>query len=1326
MEKITQEQLNKVIALLEENNLSYNGDNTKEDSITHILSFLNINSDNIKIHDNKIEEVVLKRQDIKGAIQNFESLYKLIAKGKVSYILEKNLFIKNEESNTIIDDEIKENIINYFDTKNILITDSIKDIYDNPDNKYILSFVWKKLFIEHISFIDVKNELINNINKFIEDNKDSINPKNTDIKWKTFLINLEKALTTIIIIKDFISGIVCDIIYSNVEKISESYIFNPKEKIDEKINPKTKSTNLIIGPDIESYKGIPFYATHIWEQTKQDIMNYSVTFGKNLITEDLITNTKFLNPKAMDFSDKTLLICGGSGSGKGVLGLVIVANALRFDMPIVYLDCKPDMARTLFNITSPQPSLTIDGLSELGTTRLKAINREIENQHYLDYAKSTFPKEFYEFIGEEKAIALVNALAYTKTIEMIVNFINSTSQSPTSYRPLFIIDEVQNYSEKLWLLMYKGRSKDILGGAIGDMIQSNSNISSSIKNYFLQLQNWIDTTWLKLEGTYSASYRQANFSLMCIFQEGAPFKNYIPAVYKAVKGLAVGGSTLIYGRKAFKNGGPDFTTQPYISVFQKSGLWGNNVNQEVIANELEKVGLFVYVEKGKPIPLKTCLIVNDGIENGKLIKTKEDGKRGNLYNTFSPDNPGINNIIIQELFGKVIPEENIFNEEIPKERQVLDFNGYADLVLNYKTPGGHTIQEKMTQGFEKLKTKLLYYGDKQDFFEQLYDFNPQHMGIASENHEFINNIVRILTNNDNYRKLYSSEKPIINIIKDDSGNNLINSYTINLPENSTFLNDLENNGATNNLFKLYQKQLNGECQANDAAAHEPIFKALISYLKENNIDITLATKADSPVDTPFMTAIKKKLANPRYDALTKEGKEHIKTFTDYYELSTFGESCQVGQRKEKYQNQKVNHNGNLDDIKDFHTQVFEAILSAIKGGKEEIVPQFKENNTQKIGDQNSEQKIIDIFDSKIGQNKDNLDSSNTGYLEINANTNINGLKDDKAIPIEMFGKEKAYNGFMTNWNKSTLFFKGEGQYKEAKIYKNISIIKRLFNDRFWKGLKEQKISTKDINTLLLSNKHIVVNGKIFGSKDYYTLPIPGLKPSTTFNFNNGKFFGCKNLIALQLSNSMWKKLVNDCYIDLNESLKGTADLLFKKFKHLEQLQIVSDTETTTITRDSWKTYNYSNNNLDKAYNIQQYQEALDKGLKAGYDVNNTSDVTQLDQNNKKQKEGLVNKFERMMDDPKLRVAGSVVYTGWRIGTAPIRWLFKGIGYLILLGTIGGVISPSRSYRNSYGFGGFGGGMMGAYGGRRGFGSTRRMGFGNRRLSNTRRTNRRIW
>lgn len=387
------------------------------------------------------------------------------------------------------------------------------------------------------------------------------------------------------------------------------------------------------------------------------------------------------------------------------------------------------------------------------------------------------------------------------------------------------------------------------------------------------------------------------------------------------------------------------------------------------------------------------------------------------------------------------------------------------------------------------------------------------------------------------------------------------------------------------------------------------------------------------------------------------------------------------------------------------------------------VSQFNKQNIN----QNSEQKIIDIFDSKIGQNKDNLDFSNTGYLEINANTNINGLKDDKAIPIEMFGKEKAYNGFMTNWNKSTLFFKGEGQYKEAKIYKNISVIKRLFNDRFWKGLKEQKINTKDINTLLLNDKHIVVNGKIFGSKDYYTLPIPGLKPSTTFNFNNGKFFGCKNLIALQLSNSMWKKLVNDCYIDLNESLKRTADLLFKKFKHLEQLQIVSDTETTTITRDSWKTYNYSNNNLDKAYNIQQYQEALDKGLKAGYDVNNTSDITQLEHNNKKQKEELGNKYDNMLDVTQLQ--GSIPHKAWRLITTPIRFILK----LSFLGLLGGIL-PSNSYRRSYGFGGFGGGMMGgfgsgmigAYGGRRGFGSTRRMGFGNRRLNNTRRTNRKTW
>lgn len=174
--------------------------------------------------------------------------------------------------------------------------------------------------------------------------------------------------------------------------------------------------------------GIPFSANEviIGKNTKTD-----VPVKLNLAADDAIITT----------------VMAGSGSGKGVLTLAILATLLLSKKSVIYADFKPDMAGMLWDIAKEEntPIFAIDGKG-LSTK----VGQTPFNEEGFKYDSSVFNEKWKDILGEEKNAKII---PYLKTMQLFaaqgLARMNATRDKEKAKRVLgdddsfLILDEAQ-------------------------------------------------------------------------------------------------------------------------------------------------------------------------------------------------------------------------------------------------------------------------------------------------------------------------------------------------------------------------------------------------------------------------------------------------------------------------------------------------------------------------------------------------------------------------------------------------------------------------------------------------------------------------------------------------------------------------------------------------------------------------------------------------------------------------------------------------------------------------------------------------------------------
>lgn len=224
----------------------------------------------------------------------------------------------------------------------------------------------------------------------------------------------------------------------------------------------------------------------------------------------------------------SIAIMAGSGSGKGVLTLALLAAMVAAGCPIVYLDYKPDMAGAFWDLERELgvPVLAVDGLNHrtADASPVRAYN-----------AGYGVPDELSEVVVPE-----LGAIAYVKGVQLmnLLGGAKLNGSMPKDKKTFFVLDEAEKCGASVnqatlnieeIMKRYKPRGKDE---------------PSPIYLYLKKLHSLYSTVGKSADEFLKTNARSGNMGALTIGQSAyvtawnGPFKSM--AVQSAVKFLGTG------------------------------------------------------------------------------------------------------------------------------------------------------------------------------------------------------------------------------------------------------------------------------------------------------------------------------------------------------------------------------------------------------------------------------------------------------------------------------------------------------------------------------------------------------------------------------------------------------------------------------------------------------------------------------------------------------------------------------------------------------------------------------------------------------------------
>ena len=342
----------------------------------------------------------------------------------------------------------------------------------------------------------------------------------------------------------------------------------------------------------------------------------AIPIGKNMKTETAVK---------LNFGDNfgwMVNLIAGSGSGKGVTTMAIVGAAIAMKYPIIYLDCKPDMANTIHEYGG----LSIDG----------NVSNHYISQADLENMANRFMTEFDVTLSNgvtiEDIYTLCRTIVWCRAVEIFMHLVHIRAQykgkntelikfksdESLNLHPILVMDEFEAESQIIQSILTvtnfetiersdKGEMKKV-NSVGGTLLQILKNNTSSLN----QIVQWVKGIWGTgsegMRGQIKTAFgRQAGCLFFTISQDipsgYSSDKKYGALLADMLKDYMNTGFITIYGK------GTDNETTKY----SLSRLMPAISNQE----KLEQ-GQFGIRHPGGVEKTKTFLTIDNAIDNGNL------------------------------------------------------------------------------------------------------------------------------------------------------------------------------------------------------------------------------------------------------------------------------------------------------------------------------------------------------------------------------------------------------------------------------------------------------------------------------------------------------------------------------------------------------------------------------------------------------------------------------------------------------------------------------------------------------------------------------------
>lgn len=330
----------------------------------------------------------------------------------------------------------------------------------------------------------------------------------------TILQSICTALTNCILVVEFNARIAIKCRMTNLGEVNKSYcesairngLFQRRGSVEffsEKRNISLKDLTIVF--DMQKFSGFPIFAFQALEvlQDRGEKPSWNkVLLGRGM--DDKIYTHNFADDKF------TTNIVAGSGSGKGVMTLNILAAALGDNIPVFYNDCKPDMAKTLHDIGRGLPIYAYDAKAP-----------KWDSSYEGDAWKATVPPEIVPVLGS--GFINYGALSYVKSMQLNLLIARLRTQDyMTRYglnrdqlggkRCVFIWDEFLAFNGFLEGLVVS------LKTAVS-LIDSKERKQHPVYLYYTKIKDWLFKVTKEVTNFFQADGRFSDVNLITLFQE---------------------------------------------------------------------------------------------------------------------------------------------------------------------------------------------------------------------------------------------------------------------------------------------------------------------------------------------------------------------------------------------------------------------------------------------------------------------------------------------------------------------------------------------------------------------------------------------------------------------------------------------------------------------------------------------------------------------------------------------------------------------------------------------------------------------------------------
>lgn len=289
------------------------------------------------------------------------------------------------------------------------------------------------------------------------------------------------------------------------------------------------------------YNSFPFFAANILDSIKK---NGGPSWSRVTIGKDMYDKPFTLNLGAN--TNRVLAIIAGSRSGKGVLTMKIESDARALGIPVFYLDYKPDMAKSYYDMARRFgcETFAFDGFS---------LSAELGRDFNILYNYDQIPQEIRDTIsgadfgnpdkdlGNNSAIFNVKEFTYFTSYVRGIQVINKlialrakayqnggtadgfTMEQLGGDRVLVVLDEIEKlsiYAETL--IKRNGKLDSIKERVIKNLIASGIPEKKAKEHkcllWFSSYKNWVDQVFEDLETYDKAEIALAKVNIVILAQ----------------------------------------------------------------------------------------------------------------------------------------------------------------------------------------------------------------------------------------------------------------------------------------------------------------------------------------------------------------------------------------------------------------------------------------------------------------------------------------------------------------------------------------------------------------------------------------------------------------------------------------------------------------------------------------------------------------------------------------------------------------------------------------------------------------------------------------